>query len=54
VNGLIPIHQRKFAQAFGVDGIPHMFLVDKSGRLRFDNVRTKGDFQDKIKMLLEE
>jgi peroxiredoxin len=53
----------KFAQSFGVDGIPHMFLVDKKGLLRFDNVRandkyhTKGDttsFEEKLSILLEE
>ena len=31
--------KNKFAQEFGVDGIPQMFLVDKKGYLRFDNVR---------------
>jgi thiol-disulfide isomerase/thioredoxin len=46
--------ENKFGQAFGIDGIPHMFLVDKSGKLRFDNVRASGDFEDKIKMLLAE
>ena len=53
----------QFTQKFGIDGIPHMFLVDKKGCLRFDNVRarndvyTKGDittFEDKISKLLAE
>jgi peroxiredoxin len=53
----------KFAQGFGIDGIPQMFLVDKKGFLRFDNVRAsdnilaKGDttsFEDKISTLLTE
>jgi peroxiredoxin len=53
----------KFGAAFGVDGIPHMFLVDKKGILRFDNVRAvnlvhpKGDaitFEAKIYNLLAE
>jgi len=53
----------KFTQEFGIDGIPHMFLVDKKGCLRFDNVRardgihTKGDttsFEEKISVLLAE
>lgn len=53
----------KFTAAFGVDGIPHMFLVDKKGLLRFDNVRAsdkyhaKNDtnsFEDKISALLAE
>jgi thiol-disulfide isomerase/thioredoxin len=48
---------------FGIDGIPHMFLVDKKGLLRFDNVRAndkyhpKGDtisFEEKISKLLAE
>lgn len=51
----------KFARAFGIDGIPHMFLVDKKGFLRFDNVRAiathaKNDtsFEEKISALLAE
>lgn len=53
----------KFTLAFGIDGIPHMFLVDKKGFLHFDNVRagdafqSKGDimsFEDKIASLLAE
>ncbi|MDE3100378.1 MAG: TlpA family protein disulfide reductase [Verrucomicrobiota bacterium] len=53
----------KFAVEFGIDGIPHMFLVDKKGLLRFDNVRAtdkyhaKGDtasFEEKISKLLSE
>jgi hypothetical protein len=49
--------------AFGVDGIPHMFLVDKKGLLRFDNVRARDDghrkgdttsFEDQISKLLAE
>ena len=49
--------QNKFAQGFGIDGIPHMFLVDKKGYLRFDDLRAKGakaDFEDKIENLLAE
>jgi peroxiredoxin len=53
----------KFGAAFGIDGIPHMFLVDKKGVLRFDNVRAtdrvhaKGDttsLEEKISKLLAE
>jgi len=53
----------KFTVAFGIDGIPHMFLVDKKGLLRFDNVRAsdtyhaKGDttsIEEKIAKLLAE
>ena len=49
--------------AFGVDGIPYMFLVDKQGRLRFDMVRADDQFRprgnkstmaEKIKLLLAE
>lgn len=55
--------ESRFAVAFGIDGIPHMFLLDKKGLLRFDNVRAgdkfhvKGDttsFEDKIAKLLTE
>ena len=55
--------KNKIAQAFGIDGIPHMFLVDKKGLLRFDNVRARegvhsnGDatsFEEKISQLLAE
>ena len=53
----------KFTVEFGVDGIPHMFLVDKKGLLRFDNVRAydkyhpKGEtigFEETISKLLAE
>jgi thiol-disulfide isomerase/thioredoxin len=53
----------KFSIEFGIDGIPHMFLVDKNGFLRFDNVRAndkyhpKDDptsFEEKIVKLLAE
>ena len=53
----------KFTVEFGIDGIPHMFLVDKKGFLRFDNVRAsdkyhpKSDttsFEEKIARLLAE
>jgi thiol-disulfide isomerase/thioredoxin len=56
-------NDNKFTVEFGIDGIPHMFLVDKNGFLRFDNVRAndkyhpKGDttsFEDKIVKLLAE
>jgi hypothetical protein len=52
-----------FTREFGIDGIPHMFMVDKKGYLRFDNARarndvhTKGDttsFEKKISDLLAE
>lgn len=49
----------KFAVEFGIDGIPHMFLVDKKGCLRFDDVRARTkdnqvDFEKKIEELLAE
>ena len=43
----------KFAQKFGIDGIPHMFLIDKKGNLRFDNV-SKDDLGKRISELLAE
>jgi thiol-disulfide isomerase/thioredoxin len=58
-----PQDDNKFTVEFGIDGIPHMFLVDKKGFLRFDNVRAsdkyhpKGDtttFEEKITKLLAE
>ena len=55
--------ENKFTQQFGIDGIPHMFLLDKNGILRFDIVRAgdrfhpKGDttsLEQKIEELLAE
>lgn len=55
--------ENRFTVEFGVDGIPHMFLLDKKGLLRFDNVRARDDvhsknntdtFEDKISKLLAE
>ena len=55
--------ENKFTLEFGINGIPHMLLVDKAGNLRFDNVRanasgqSKGDpihFEEKISALLAE
>jgi len=37
----------KLNVAFGIDGIPHMFLVDKKGLLRFDNVRASDKYHPK-------
>ncbi|HXJ60704.1 MAG TPA: TlpA disulfide reductase family protein [Verrucomicrobiae bacterium] len=47
----------KFTAEFGINGFPHMFLVDKQGCLRFDDVRASGavaDFEGKIESLLAE
>ena len=47
----------KFTVEFGINGFPHMFLVDKKGCLRFDNVfafGAKANFEGKIKSLLAE
>ena len=49
----------KFCVDFGIDGIPHMFLVDKKGCLRFDDVRARTkdnqvDLEKKIEELLAE
>ena len=55
--------ENKWSTAFGIDGIPHMFLVDKQGVLRFDNVRASDKYhapndtsplEDKITKLLAE
>ena len=43
----------KFSQQFGIDGIPHLMLLDKKGNLRFDNVQPK-DLDKKITDLLAE
>jgi peroxiredoxin len=40
-------HDNKFTVDFGIDGIPHMFLVDKNGVLRFDHVRANDKFRRK-------
>jgi peroxiredoxin len=44
--------ENKFTVEFGVNGIPHLFLLDKKGVLRFDNLR--GNFDEKISALLAE
>ncbi len=47
----------KFTVEFGINGFPHMFLVDKKGCLRFDDVRAlgaKAGFEGKIESLLAE
>ena len=46
----------KFTQEFGIDGIPHLLLVDKKSCLRFDDVdvRTGSDFENKVAKLLSE
>lgn len=43
----------KLSQAFGIDGIPHLMLIDKKGNLRFDNVSPK-TLDDKIGKLMAE
>jgi hypothetical protein len=56
-------NDNKFTLQFGIDGIPYLFLVDKKGCLRFDDVdaknyaNPKGDgttFEQKISKLLAE
>jgi alkyl hydroperoxide reductase subunit AhpC len=44
----------KMTQAFGIDGIPHMFLLDRKGCLRFDKVGATAGFEEKILKLLAE
>ena len=39
--------ENRLTQEFGIDGIPHMFLVDKKGCLRFDDVRASDQPQRK-------
>lgn len=39
--------ENKFTVGFGINGIPHMFLLDKNGFLRFDNVRASKKFHPK-------
>jgi thiol-disulfide isomerase/thioredoxin len=48
--------ENRFTQAFGINGIPHMFLVDRKGCLRLDNVRArdKDNLEEKIVKLLAE
>ena len=48
------VTDNKMAQAFGIGGIPHMFLLDRKGCLRFDNVRATAGFEEKIQKLLAE
>jgi len=44
--------ENTMTQVFGVNGIPHMFLVDKKGCLRADNVRATGGLADQVAALL--
>lgn len=46
--------KNKFTAEFGINGLPHMLLVDKQGKLRFDNVRAKDGFEEQISKLLAE
>lgn len=46
--------ENKFAQEYGIDGIPHMLLIDKKGNLRFDRLRLKDGLEQKISQLLAE
>lgn len=44
--------ENTMTQRFGVNGIPHMFLVDKEGCLRADNVRATGSLGEQVAALL--
>ena len=44
----------KFAQEFGIDGIPHVLLVDKKGCLRVDQIHLPDGFEETVKKLLAE
>jgi len=46
--------ENKYAQGFGIDGIPHLLLVDRKGILRADDVQVNGSFEGQITKLLEE
>lgn len=54
-----PQGNNKFTAEFGIDGVPHIFLVDKKGLLRFDDVQVydptvTNSLDDKISTLLAE
>jgi thiol-disulfide isomerase/thioredoxin len=49
--------RNQFVNEYGINSFPHMFLVDKKGCLRFDDVQAFGvkeDFEGKIEGLLAE
>ena len=46
--------ENKFAQEYGVDGIPHLLLIDKKGNLRFDRLHSKDGLEKTITDLLAE
>lgn len=46
--------ENRFCQAFGISGIPHMFLIGKNGCIRADYVRANDDFEEQIARLLAE
>ena len=49
--------ENKISVKFGINRFPHMFLVDKKGFLRFDDVRARGakeEFEGTIESLLAE
>jgi thiol-disulfide isomerase/thioredoxin len=46
--------ENKFAQEYGIDGIPHLLLIDKKGNLRFDRLRLKDGLEKRISELLAE
>jgi peroxiredoxin len=51
------LQDNKLFLEFGISGMPHMFLVDKKGCLRFDDVQAggaKSDFEGRIESLLAE
>ncbi|HXF10422.1 MAG TPA: TlpA disulfide reductase family protein [Desulfuromonadaceae bacterium] len=55
-DGQQGLKNRLFAE-FGINGMPHMFLIDKKGCLRFDDVQATGpeiNFEGKIESLLAE
>jgi len=47
--------ENRFTREFGIIGVPHMLLIDRNGRLRFDNVSADAaDFEEKTQSLVRE
>ena len=46
--------ENRLAQEFGINGMPHLLLIDKKGNLRFDKLRLKDGLEAKINELLAE
>jgi len=53
-DGKSQLGDNKFALEFGIDGIPHVLLVDKKGCLRVDSIHLPDGFEDTVRKLLAE